>query len=389
MIPLSEQLSLPDPISLFPKEIREELRKELMALSFHGFEALIRELLQAMGYTQVRLLGRTQWRQPTRHGGYDMEAAARTGVSHTRLIVQVKQYTRPVSRRYVDELRGALLRLHGGQGLIISTSTFSKVAKNAALSDKITPIRLVDGEELTDLLMLYQIGVCVETPKTPWSLDHSYFSQLHTRYPHSTGVHTADPHHHIVTSTRRPSRNTAEEKGGGMLWRTHVLGGVTCLWLEKLIPGALTANTLLPLSALACLGALLPDLDASEAKIQHLGVGGIEPCAPLSAFAHKTFGHRGILHSAIGLLAISLIAIPIALFFGIAPYLALLLGYGSHLVLDALTPHGIAFLPGKATRQHLLPKRLRIATGSVEEEMLFATLAMPVFFLVILQIAKL
>ena len=61
-----------------------------------------------------------------------MEALARTGVTAARIILQAKQYRRPVSRRFVDELRGTLLRLDARQGLLISTSTFSSVARLAA-----------------------------------------------------------------------------------------------------------------------------------------------------------------------------------------------------------------------------------------------------------------
>jgi len=61
---------------------------------------------------------------------------------------------------------------------------------------------------------------------------------------------------------------------------------------------------------------------------------------------------------------------------------AALLGYGSHLALDAMTRHGVPLLPtrrrdgrwGLRQRQHLLPRRLRFVTGSAAEDVLQASL---------------
>ena len=51
-----------------------------------------------------------------------------------------------------------------------------------------------------------------------------------------------------------------------MTWRTHELFGIASLWLLAPIPGILTSNTIGPLCALAAIGALVPDLDASASK---------------------------------------------------------------------------------------------------------------------------
>ena len=59
-----------------------------------------------------------------------------------------------------------------------------------------------------------------------------------------------------------------------------------------------------------------------------------------------------------------------------------MLGYGSHLTLDAMTRHGVPLLPtrgrdgrwGLRRRRHLLPPRLRFVTGSAGEDVLQAFL---------------
>ncbi len=168
-----------------------------------------------------------------------------------------------------------------------------------------------------------------------------------------------------------------------MTWRTHVLAGVGNLWLLEALPGGLTAgvgpgNAGL-LAAVAALGALLPDLDAADSKARHLRVGGVAPLLLPSLVLHRAFGHRGLLHSALGLVLFGLLAcLPLALWFGWQPPLALWLGYASHLAADACTRTGVPLLYPDRTRRFLLPPRLRLVTGSPAEEALLPLLALAV-----------
>ncbi len=73
---------------------------------------------------------------------------------------------------------------------------------------------------------------------------------------------------------------------------------------------------------------------------------------------------------------------PISFAWGWQYGMALLLGYGSHLALDAMTRHGVPLLPSRGKdgrwslklRQHLLPPGLRFVTGSLAEDVLQAIL---------------
>lgn len=47
----------------------------------------------------------------------------------------------------------------------------------------------------------------------------------------------------------------------------------------------------------AVVGALVPDLDATESKIKHVRVMGIKPFVPVYRAINREFGHRGLLHS--------------------------------------------------------------------------------------------
>jgi inner membrane protein len=176
-----------------------------------------------------------------------------------------------------------------------------------------------------------------------------------------------------------------------MMGRTHLLLGINSLWLLE-GAGAVTLPLLgtAPLSAperfalcvaSASLGALLPDLDASSSLLQNVSLGGVRPLIPLGQALHRHFGHRGFLHSLRALWTLGALTSPLLLFdlpLYYWPWLCLLLGYGSHLLGDACTKSGVPLLwQPSALKQrsiHLLPKSLRLTTGSQAEEAVFALL---------------
>ncbi len=171
-----------------------------------------------------------------------------------------------------------------------------------------------------------------------------------------------------------------------MMGRTHVLGGLSMLWLLQPLPGALTSDTLLPLCLLAALGALLPDLDAEVSLLSSVKIGAIRPLAPVSSLLFRQWGHRGPLHS-LRVLAVLLVpALLLGLAFGSPVFgLALWLGYASHLALDACTKTGIPKWP-RAGRLWLLAPSRRFVTGSEAEDRLFLVLGCLVALLCLLHL---
>ena len=161
-----------------------------------------------------------------------------------------------------------------------------------------------------------------------------------------------------------------------MTWPTHALLGINSLWLLAPIPPELVGYDIGTLAACAVLGALLPDLDASESKIKHLKIPNtqIKPFLLPAQIVSCTDGHRGLLHSLLGLGMVALFVAPFAFWVGWAPAVALLLGHASHLLGDSATKSGIRLFYPKAAKFHLLPKRFRFATGSLAEDVLMAPL---------------
>lgn len=150
------------------ENLREQLRERLLQLSSSAFEQLVAQLLEACGYDQVQVLCDSVGkpclstglsRHVSTSGRADLKASTPHGLGRVLTLVQVKQYRVPVSRRFVDELRGAMLRLGAQQGLLLTVSTFYAPAHHAVFLEGVAPVRLVDGKELLDLLIAHRIGV--------------------------------------------------------------------------------------------------------------------------------------------------------------------------------------------------------------------------------------
>ncbi len=159
-----------------PEEQRlaDQLHCRLLDLDFSAFALCLCRLLDALGYRDVHLAGRREWKGYNKPGGggYDLGATLprgllplTAGMSPRRVIAQIKQFDGlRVHQRSVDELRGTCLRVGAAEALLITTSAFSKVARAGAAApggagSPFVPVRLMDGDELAALLIRHQIGV--------------------------------------------------------------------------------------------------------------------------------------------------------------------------------------------------------------------------------------
>lgn len=156
----------------YEQYLAEQLHCRLLDLDFPAFAFCVCRLLEALGYQDVHLAGRREWKGYNKPGGggYDLEATLPGSLlpgslSSRRIIAQIKQFDGlRVHQRSVDELRGACLRVGAAEALLITTSAFSQVARAGAATpggaiSLVAPVRLIDGEELAALLIRHQIGV--------------------------------------------------------------------------------------------------------------------------------------------------------------------------------------------------------------------------------------
>ncbi|HEY8380194.1 MAG TPA: restriction endonuclease, partial [Nannocystis sp.] len=136
--------------------VKQQTLHWLLGVAPGRFEAIVARLLEAMGYVDVKQCGGAL------DGGVDVIAARVDEWGHkTLLAVQAKRYSRPVGRRYVDELLGAFRRRAFAEALLVTTSEFSQQAVDAAKDQP--NLRLVDGPKLVDMLAAH--GVLLELGK--------------------------------------------------------------------------------------------------------------------------------------------------------------------------------------------------------------------------------
>ena len=156
-----------------PKKLEEDIIKRLIDLPYSGYLDVVRRVLSATGYDDVRLLRKGPERNNC--GGVDLAGMAESGLLRAPMVAQAKQYSDPVQKRCINELRGVCISSGAIHGVIISTSPFSDSAIAAAGAGSIMRIRLVPGSELAWLMAVHRIGVSVKNGKA--AVDAGFFDQ--------------------------------------------------------------------------------------------------------------------------------------------------------------------------------------------------------------------
>ncbi|HLM58829.1 MAG TPA: HTH domain-containing protein [Pyrinomonadaceae bacterium] len=134
------------------QHVRKKLIQQIGKMPPAEFESLIGALLAKLGFEDVTV---TSFKGD---GGIDVRGTMVTGdVVRTRMAVQVKRWKANVQSPTVQQVRGSL-GAHE-QGLIITTSDFSKGARAEAERADATPVALMNGEQLVKLLVENDIGI--------------------------------------------------------------------------------------------------------------------------------------------------------------------------------------------------------------------------------------
>lgn len=133
---------------------RDELLVRVKALTPDAFERLCQRLLREAGVEQVRVLGGAG------DQGIDGVGRVRLGLLSFPVYFQAKKYDKTVTPTAVRDFRGTMAG-RGEKGLLITTASFTPAAYSEATRDGVTPIDLIDGNELCDLLKRHGVGVDV------------------------------------------------------------------------------------------------------------------------------------------------------------------------------------------------------------------------------------
>ena len=135
------------------KKAAKELLDFLHGMHPRQLELIVGRLLEQIGFEDVKVTDYVG------DGGIDVNATLTVGgVTKVKTAIQVKRFKERanVGVKVVRELRGSLVT--DQRGLIITTSKFAEGAKEEAEAQSKTPISLIDGEHLVQLLMKHEIG---------------------------------------------------------------------------------------------------------------------------------------------------------------------------------------------------------------------------------------
>ena len=165
------------------EKIQRDLADEIMAAIMRGtpvfFEHLVVHLLQKIGYGGAFEDAGIVTKQ-SGDGGIDgIIREDKLGFSSIYIQAKRWQTEQSVGRPEIQKFAGALLGQGASKGLFITTAHFSAEAKKYAesISSPTSKIVLIDGEQLAQLMIAYNVGVSVQRTYEIKRIDSDYFEE--------------------------------------------------------------------------------------------------------------------------------------------------------------------------------------------------------------------
>jgi restriction system protein len=165
MGPLEPIIAIQQSVEEHTRNIIAEMKERLSVMPFKEVELITGRLLEAMGYEDVEVTGRSG------DMGVDVVAKVSFGITTFRELVQVKRRPK-IQRSTIDQLKGALQYHDAIRGTVITTGTFARGCREVA--EKGTPITLIDGDNLVKLMIKHGLGITKSRIDIP-SIDDEFF----------------------------------------------------------------------------------------------------------------------------------------------------------------------------------------------------------------------
>lgn len=164
--------SLESSFEAIRNSLATELLEQIKVCSPNFFERLVVDLLVAMGYGGT-LQDAGQAVGKSGDGGIDgIIKEDRLGLDV--IYIQAKKWESTVGRPELQAFAGALLGKQANKGVFITTSSFS-IGAHEFVKSIASNIILIDGDELADLMIDYNVGVNVIANYEIKRIDSDYF----------------------------------------------------------------------------------------------------------------------------------------------------------------------------------------------------------------------
>jgi restriction system protein len=156
------------------EQLGEEILARILSCSPGFFEQLVVELLVKMGYGGSRRDAGERIGQ-TGDGGIDgIIKEDRLGLD--TIFIQAKRWQGTVGRPEIQKFVGALQGQRARKGVFITTSSYSSDAIDYA-SRIDTKVVLIDGKQLSNLMMDFDVGVAPSAAYVVKRIDSDYFEE--------------------------------------------------------------------------------------------------------------------------------------------------------------------------------------------------------------------
>ena len=157
--------------ALYSENLQNELLEKLKQVDPVRFERIVLDLMEKMNY------GVGAMTKLSHDGGID-GIIDEDELGLEKIYLQAKRYTdNKVNEKEMQNFAGALGCSSVRKGVFITTSFFDEKAKKKAESLQGKIIRLIDGEELTRLMIKHNLGVQIKTKIEIKKIDEDFFSE--------------------------------------------------------------------------------------------------------------------------------------------------------------------------------------------------------------------
>jgi len=156
-------------------QLAEEVLDNVKSVSAQSFERLVSRLLHQMGYGEIVT-------ETGRSGDQGIDGILNQDkLGLEKVYVQAKRYTAAqVGEPEIRNFSGSLDPYGATKGIFLTTATFSSTARQTAenISRGGKFIRLIDGKELSEMMITHSVGVVTEITYEVKKLDANYFAEL-------------------------------------------------------------------------------------------------------------------------------------------------------------------------------------------------------------------
>ena len=158
-------------------ELSEELMTEIMKISPYDFERLVVQLLIKMGYGSMDG-NKTYTTSKSGDEGIDgIVSADKFGFDSIYIQAKKWNHDNVVSRPELQKFLGALAGQGATKGIFITTSSFTKEAIDFTKKQLHSKIVLINGKQLTKLMIDYDLGVSTVAEYKVKRIDSDFFNE--------------------------------------------------------------------------------------------------------------------------------------------------------------------------------------------------------------------